>query len=170
MKRLFQIPCSCLLVVFLGIGLTGCFSEPPGVEDIEADFQSNYEDIQIVVGFLEDSAYESVQITSVDGTMWADFETVLIEDEDVNSAVGRILKRPYADDGRYYAVYKSGNTIEFYQWKSSQDKGCGVAYSINGTDLPEVTYCTELVPLSEAGWYYYVDDYNEWRVGKRPTQ
>lgn len=168
MKRFILILCSVLLIVVLGAFLIAYITAMPDMEEIEADFQSNYEDIQVVVEFLENSPYESVHIDSTDGTMWADFETVDIDDKDVNGAVKRILKRPFSRNGRYYAVYMSENTIEFYQWKSSQDKGCGVAYSINQTDLPDIQYCTELVALSETGWYYYVDDCNAWRIGKRP--
>ncbi len=32
--------------------------------------------------------------------------------------------------------------------------------------MPEVQYATEFTPVSDDGWYYYVADYNEWRVNQ----
>ena len=53
--------------------------------------------------------------------------------------------------------------------KGLQDIGCGIACSINALEMPEIEYMTELVPLSTEGWYYYVDDYNKWRVESGST-
>lgn len=156
------------LIVCLCIALTSCASSPPDIESVDICFQKNYEDIQLIVDFMKNSAYDSIYIDSVDETMYADFKTVDIKDKEINNALTRLLKKPFVGSQQYYFVSKSGNTITLLQWKSAQDIGCGVAYSINGTALPEIEYCTELESLSKIGWYYYVDDYNAWRSGERP--
>ena len=45
------------------------------------------------------------------------------------------------------------------------DAGSGMVYSIDGNKPSEevFTFLVELESLSEEGWYFYVDDYNEWR-------
>ena len=170
MKRIFQIAYSLLLVLFLCYTLTGCSSEPPDVASVEEHFQNNQEDIQTVVDFIINSEYSSVSIDTADGMMFADLKMVEIENEGVNSAIKRLLGHRLGGSRQYYSIYRSMNTIEFFQWKNTHDCGCGVAYSISGKIPPIIQYCTELVPLSEEGWYYYVDDYNAWRTGKRPFQ
>lgn len=164
MKRCLLCVYLLLLVASVCAVLISCSSAIPDVKAVESHFQNNYEDIQIVVDFITNLEYSSVDISSADGTMLADLETMKIEDENVNSAVKRLLGTPLAKERQYYSVYKSGNTIEFCQWSSPHDIGCGIAYSINETYTPRIQYCTELVPLSQSGWYYYVDDYNTWRI------
>jgi hypothetical protein len=44
------------------------------------------------------------------------------------------------------------------------DVGCGVACAINDQDLPDIQYVTELLPMENEGWYYYVSDFNQWRL------
>ena len=53
------------------------------------------------------------------------------------------------------------NTIYFQRW-SNLDNGRGVAYSIDGS-TPTLQFLTKLEPLSESNWYYYEEDYNEWK-------
>lgn len=48
-------------------------------------------------------------------------------------------------------------------WNRLSDVACGIAYSIDGKEI-DIEYLTESVPLSEENWYYYVADFNEWRV------
>ena len=168
MTRFLRFLLSISIVVFSCILLTGCLSSPPDAESVDARFQNNYEDIQIVVDFVIDSEYQDIHINTTDGMMWADFETVEISNEEVNSAINRLLGRSFWGDRQYLAIYKSGHTISLPQWSGPQDNGCGVACYITEVMLPRIEYCTELTPLSQTGWYYYVDDYNAWRVGKRP--
>lgn len=168
MRKFFQCIYSLFFLASLCTILTGCFSEPPDVASVEEHFRNNQEDIQTVVDFIINSEFSSVSISTADGTMLADLERVEIENEDVNSAIKRLLGHKPGDRRQYYSIYRSLNTIEFSQWSNSHDIGCGLAYSISGEFPPIIQYCTELVPLTEEGWYYYIDDYNSWRTGKRP--
>lgn len=148
-----------LLVLFLCFPLTGCRSRiPPTPEDVERHFLDNRQDIQTIVDFLVDSPYEDIYIMDASGIVTADLEKITLTDETVTAAITALIS-----DGNYHSISKSGNTIDFLYWSGSTDIGCGLAYSINGTDLPDVQFCTTLTPLSESGWYYYVEDYNKWR-------
>ena len=160
MKKIIRYVLSLLCLCAL---LAACSRNIPSKEDIEGHFQDNYNDIQIVIDFMINTNYGSIYIDETNGTMRADLEKVNITDDNVKRAVKNLLGGFLKQDGQYYSISMHNNTIEFHQWSGSQDIGCGIAYSINGTDIPDIEYCTELVPLSETGWYYYVDDYNTWR-------
>lgn len=164
MRKVRSFLLSIAHIVVFCISLAGCVSSPPDVATVEAHFQDNYEDIQIVVDFMVNTEYRTIDIDTADRTMLADLERVEIANVAVNGAVERLLGESIWDNKQYDYIYKSGNTIIFPQWDGAQDIGCGIAYSINETDHPRIQYCTELVPLSQTGWYYYVDDYNTWRI------
>lgn len=168
MKQFLRFFLFVLPVVLFCVLLTRCFPTPPNVESVETCFQNNYEDLQLVVDFMMNAGYQTIDIDTTDGTMYANLETVKISNEEVSAAVKRLLGRSFIGNREYYYIYKSMNTIKVLQWKSSQQVSCGVAFSIDESSQPRIQYCTELKPLAESGWYYYVADYNAWRVGKRP--
>ena len=157
---------SCAFVVIITFFcslFSGCKEQqtPPSVEEVEQLFLENYADIQTVVSFALNSNYESIYIHGASGTMSADYADVSIEDEAALAAVKRLLSNKIY---KTILVDKEDNAIYLVQWTRFTDAGCGVAYSINGVDKPKIQYCTQLIPLSKDGWYYCVDDYNEWRV------
>ena len=152
------------LVIFL-LSFSGCsIMEPPNIVKVERDFQKYYDNIQIVVDFMISSEYETIIIDSEGRTGLADTDGYHIEsvelvlDTKTEEAVKRLLS------GGYERIDKVRDTIQLQQWHWLNDVGCGVAYTINGQDLQEIQYVTELIPMKKAGWYYYVDDYNQWRL------
>lgn len=165
MKQFMRYSLLSIFVVLYCVALSGCTPDAPSIESVETCFESNYEDILTVVDFIANSDCDLIIIRGSDGTMRADSETVTIEEENVYNAVKRLL----VSNGAYCLISKYKNTIQFEQWQGSiVDIGCGIAYSINETDWPYIEFATEIEPLSRSGWYYYVDDYNAWRTGKRP--
>lgn len=90
--------------------------------------------------------------------MLADLEHIPIENRAVFAAVNTII-----DKGLYRNINKNGDTISLLQWTGLRDIGCGIACTINGENTPEIEFVTQLVPMSDNGWYYYVSDYNVWR-------
>ena len=153
---------SLILVLLLCFSLSGCGNNiPPKREAVESHFWDNWSEIQTVVDYMVDSGYEDFYIMDASGEATADLEKITITDESVLDAISALIS-----DGNYYSISKSGNTIHFVQWWGIKDINCGVAYSINHTDPPEVQFCTTLDPLIEPGWYYYVADYNKWRSSR----
>lgn len=153
------------LYLFLIIGLlvallAGCkdINSPPSIPSVQKRYQDYSKDIQIVVDFLSSSNFEDVYISDNGGTMLADLNEVPIEDPSVSKAIDSII-----DDKAYQHINKNGNTISLLQWKGIRDIGCGIAYTINGIDAPEIEFATQIIPLSDDGWFYYVSDYNAWR-------
>jgi hypothetical protein len=92
--------------------------------------------------------------------MFTGLETgrVLINDKDVVGALNVLFKQ------KYHIIGKSGNGISFLRW-SNLDAGRGIVYSLDGSapDESSLPFLTEIKPLSEEGWYFYVEDFNEWR-------
>ena len=142
--------------------IPGCVYEtPPDAISVQQIFLNNEDNIQVVVEYLTSIGYENVYITGASDSMLADLSDIAIDDPAVCSAVNQLL-----DEGEYVDIKKRGNTIAFEQWNGLHDIGCGVAYSINGTDLPEILFLVELTPISKDSWFYYTYDYNAWRNQK----
>jgi hypothetical protein len=141
----------CFLFIF-----SACLGKSPlDIQTVQQTFSDYYEDIHTVTQFLADLEYRNAYIRDDGENMQADLVDVPIGDAEVSAAAKRLLEA-------YVSISKIGNTIHLLQW-SGADVGCGIAYSINGTDAPEIQCMTELTPLAEDGWFYYVSDYNAWR-------
>lgn len=158
--------CVMCMVMILSL-LTGCFgcNIPPDISEVQQRFQNNREAIQTIVEYMIDTGYEDIYVLDSSGAILVGPKEMKIDNEAVCAAIKQLL-----ENGEYIDVDKEGNTIYFEQWRGIRDIGCGIAYSINGVDTPEVQFMTELAPLSEGGWFYYVADYNSWRNGKRITR
>ena len=156
----------CVLVAaIMLVSLSGCsIMEPPSRAKVERRFNKHYTDIQIVVDFMISSEYETIimdsdERTGLQCTDGYHYESIALAlDSEIEEAVDRLL------DGKYEKISKSNNTIRLVQWRRFNDVGCGVAYAINSQGLPEVQYVTELIPMETEGWYYYVSDFNQWRL------
>lgn len=81
-----------------------------------------------------------------------------IKDKRVLEAITRLF-----EDRRYSVIGKSGNTVYFQKWERGADLGVGIAYSLDEVE-PVLQYLTKLEPLLEENWYFYEEDYNEWRT------
>ena len=158
-----KIKAGIAFALLLGVTLTGCalFNTPPSASDIDNLLDENYSYIMIVTEFLIDLEYDAVYISDTSQKMFADFNQINITKSSVNSAIRYLWENKVCR-----GISKQGNTIQIRHWSGSQEIGCGLAYSINHTDVPEIQFVTELSPLSKDGWYYYVDNYNKWRNEK----
>ena len=128
---------------------------------MQQQFREHYADIQAITEFMTDAGYENIYLDDSSGTVLADLNRIQITDQKVVDAAARLL-----DSGRYSEISKRGNTFSFTQWIGLRDIRCGIAYTIHGSDLPEVEFTTQLVPMDQDGWFYYVADYNKWRANR----
>lgn len=161
MRRLVVTIVSVLLVMFC---IAGCQSalRPPSMEKVQSQFLNNQDDILTVTEYLCNSDCDSIIIRKGERNAWADGNAVDIDDIDVRNAATRLLQH-------YQCITKSGNTIHLTQWIRGNDVGCGVAYSINGVDTPEIEFLTHIEQIPGTDWCYYIDDYNEWRSQRRQS-
>lgn len=166
MRKCMQIFCFVILVSLLASSLAGCGGNtPPDFATVHEHYLKHSQDISTVLNFLISSGYEDISIRDGSGTMRADFNTISIANDAVNEAIGGLIS-----DSAYMNIYKNGNSTSFLQWSGIRDIECGIAYSINGTDVPEIQFATQLTPLPEDGWFYYVADYNAWRDSHGTTE
>ena len=145
------------------VSICGCETiEPPDISNVEEGFMACYDDTMLIVEYLISMEYDVAEIdnTYILGEMSImdgdGYKNIKI-DASIKDAVKRLMKE-------YKYISKSENTIIFCQWNRFNDASCGIAYSINGVDKPEIQYLVELTPLEKMDWYYYVQDYNLWRV------
>ena len=155
-KRRLLCGVVALLVLLPACGIA---DTPPEVETVESVFYENIDNINTIVRFMEASGYTDIYINETDGTMQADLEELEIEDEAVNAAISQLIGTE-----TYRLISKHGETIRFLQWSAFiKDIGCGITYTIDDAITPDIQYVTQLQPLKEPGWYYYVADYELYR-------
>jgi len=135
----------------------------PSTASIEASFKQNRSDLLAVSEYVKSLEYDTVYITKDGVVSVADYESgqrgerIEISDQDVVAAVERLFQK-----SNFHVISSIPNEfIEFQKW-SARDIGCGIAYSFD-EDKPAIEFVTELIPLSESGWYYYVSDFNTYR-------
>lgn len=146
----------CVLFVFEGCAW---WVNPHSPESAEKKLSKYFSDIETVNNYMIDTKYSSFYIDSIDGKAFADLNHVTINDKEIIISITNLLKF-----GEVESISMRDNTINYTLWFGHQEISCGIAYSINQIDPPEITYVTELVQLTKPGWYYYVADFNEWRV------
>ena len=137
---------------------------PPSIGSVEKSFDKYQEDIEHVVNFLIEEKYESILIRDSSGMMQADLQWMEIHEDNILDALNRLFA--LRDNMQ---IYKDGNTIKLLWWTHPQNISSSIAYSVNKTDLPDVQYATEILPMSDDGWYYVIADYNAWRVERYET-
>ena len=154
MKQLFAI----MLVFFALVSISACsaLEDPPNIEIAQQYFQEHYEDLCHVAEYLQ----------TIDGKVYVDYRGRRLDnwyDVDIPDDVLSCIKRLRGNRSRIL-ISKNDNTIRISLWlPTMRDASSGFAYSINGTDLPEVEHTVEMMPLDKRGWYYYIEDFNQWR-------
>ena len=131
---------------------------------MERIFVADYDLLRVVVNYLEASEHESININQYgfDGLMFVGlrYGNIPISDEQVIETITTLHNRGYRTIG------KSGNTIRFLRSTRGRDFGNGIVFSVDGNE-PVLNFLTRLEPLPELNWYYYEEDFNEWRVRQR---
>ena len=163
MKKLYKQFVLHILTVAILVSVCGCETiDPPDITNVEERFMACYDDTMLIVEYLISMEYDVAEIDNtyilgkisvMDGMRCKNVKV----DPSIKDAVNRLMKE-------YKYISKSENTIIFCQWNRFNDASCGIAYTINGVDEPEIQYLVELTPLEQVNWYYYVTDFNLWRL------
>lgn len=177
-----------LLIAVLCIPLTAyCFSgcglfgqKPPGEDKIKTVFTENEavfrESAKYLLSFENEySNLASIYITKPDeatvytrqpGTVYLDENVVKIEGDAAKhiSALFKAGCKSIGMSGSANTNSNSPNSIYYRMWSATaKDIDCGIAVSKDGGGTPKTEFMTELSPISDDGWYYYVSDYEDWR-------
>ena len=118
---------------------------PPNKKEAEMLLKTDEKLLKTVTTYLENSGYESMSFNKT-------FADSQVEDEEVAKTINKLFNRGYD------AIGLQGNTIYFLRWTRLKDFGAGLAYSINGTDEPQMEYLVKIEELSEEQWYYYEEN------------
>jgi len=155
---------ACLLIathIFLSLSLG-----PPwqSLSEMERDFDENSENILMVRDYLSSIEHDFLRYPTFSGERDGMMSTgisaayVEIENESVRDAMELLINQGYR------VIMRDGNFIIFIRW-SNMDNGRGIVYSIDGTfpDNSIFPFLTRLEPLPKSDWFYYEEDFNEFR-------
>ena len=150
-----------IIIIPLLFLLRSCstMNRQPDKDELEQYLCENSDDFNTVLDYLlKQNSRVHIVYDGIEFENWFDTEIP----KNIKRAIKRLKRH------NRIIVSKSGNTILIELWHPfMREISCGLAYSINGLDAPVVDYATEMTPLSEPGWYYYVDDFNTWRAEQR---
>lgn len=141
-----------LLLLSIMLLFSGCGKriQPPSAQRIEEIYQEYREEFQIIADYL----------------LPQEKNIAIYSSQDLQSAPANVKK---ADEilrkkAGCYSIHRHGNTVTFILWTRFTDAGCGIAYTTADSPEPDMTFLTQLEALSESGWFYYVEDYAQWRA------
>ena len=156
MKQKLFITIISLLIIST---FSGC-STVPDREDVQQIYDQDQHYISVVVDYLSASEYKNITIRNASGYMVTKDGDVKIPDGDVLDAIHYLMSKQ-----DYYYIGRYEHTIKFEVWYRDLGQiACGFTCSTNDNKKPYIQYATELTPMDEEGWFYFVDDYNTWRT------
>jgi hypothetical protein len=130
------------------------FFAPLPQKDVVRDFTDNYANIVTVTEYLVNSDESNIYIRNE-----SDIEALFADThggDDAKEAFCTLYEKGFD------RINKECGTVQFRR-SSRLEYGNGVLYSVGGSEI-DIQFLTKLVPLAEENWYYYEEDYNEWRV------
>lgn len=129
----------------------------PDKEKMEKYFKRDRDDIIIIVDYFSNNSSSSIIFNHPN--IKANTDRFKVDDDIVLEAINILL-----NERGYSVIGKRENTIYFQKWTRGANLGIGISYSINKEDKPIIDHITKLEPLSESGWYFYEEDFEEWKL------
>lgn len=154
-----------LCVVLIAAGVLVRLNKPPRAETMRQKLEADRADFAAVAEYLAELDHDTVSIDMNSGSrMLAGFENHYIHDEKVLSSIEKLRAIGCAD------IWKDTeeNSIQFELW-SRFDVCAGLLFRINDNKKPSAQFLTELEEIDSEGWFYYVEDHNEWRSRQNKT-
>ena len=113
-----------------------------------------------ITNWLCESEYNDVILKRDSTKMFADFSYYQIPEE-IKPMVEELFHEGICID-----IYKDGggNVIIYEIWQDYPQCYSGIYFAIDKTKSTDIEYLTDSSPLSETGWYYYVQDIIKWEV------
>ena len=145
--------------LLMALLLSGCSlrNDGPTAEEAKAFLSGHREEIDLVVDYLKELGYDSILIDKGKEEAFYEFEWHDISSENVITSLNSL----WAAGCR--SIYKDDNTISFEIWcRTRGDVDCGIACTINRRGAPKTQYQTRCEEIGD-GWFYYYDDYEEYR-------
>ena len=160
MKKLIAM----IVILVLTLIPESCLRRPLSANDVESFMSKNWDDIVLINDYLLEVGGRDALVWDSDGTILIDLADQRIEEVEIKKAI-QVL---WSDGCFRISKQDDDNAIIYSIWKRYiGDIDCGFVYAIDHTRSPKVQYLTKLIPLSEEGWYYYLAEYEKWRVLNR---
>jgi|GEM_PF-1337033 len=163
---LFVVAPFALGIIFMGGGTLFA----PNLSRIQADFQKNQESLNVVAKYLINSNFDHAMIRKTSNSdhssrivMSVAGNRILVSDEAVSGVIHSLFQNGFS------SISKDESVIVFQRW-SNLSSGRGIVYSIDGTTPTSDTilsFLVEIEPLPQDSWYFYVDDFDLWRMRYR---
>jgi len=156
-KKYIKIIAISLVVVFVFI-IIRWYNSTTRINRI---FERDYYELCQMVEYL--NSLENVSDASIDdtdGTMTLRFgDKIEITDRNVIKVISSLFRKGYDEivKDEYYTIY-------FVRWYDFFGCYKGFAFSSDNTADLSIQFITEQKPMNKTNWYYYVSDYEEWRV------
>lgn len=152
-----------LLILFIGFFVMVDFvpnSKNIDKADVNATFEKDYEDLLEVAEYLLSLEDESVWIRNPNKPMSVGYGDKRDIDPEMKGEIRSLFRRGYID------ITKRGSSVVFERWERpfSPAFRSGVAFNFRGTDWVDVDFRIHQQELSVENWYYYEEDYNEYRA------
>ncbi len=156
----------CGIIIFMC--LRSLFGTYYSQKKIEQELHKNYETLLEITSYIENTGFENVNIQAADYIYDdGDYGTWYVENGDVEG-IENIENQYFIDTiselfnkRKYQVIAKNGNTIYFQLW-ANLDAGSGIAYSIDGSK-PTLQFLTKLEKIDKENWYYYEENFNDWK-------
>lgn len=149
------------LSLIVGLFIGGCFSSAMSYKDAEHYVSEYSAELFTVVDYLNSFQGEDLfcsknkghdMIYHTNTQKWYE-----IEEKEVRRAIQCLF-----DKSRCTRITKTNQTISFTLFSKSTDAGGGIAFtSSDGLDIEFLTFSKA---LSAPFWYYYISDFNKWRL------
>lgn len=154
---------------------------PPNSSDLNRMFRVDRQDLEFVVGYLMESPHNRVSIRDTDFTglgmhfnesiyflaLEPERTTREISCLDTSEAVSRLFSRGYRS-----IVFDREEGVDFLRWSNIREVR-GIVYigdGYRGQSLDFLLpFLIEIEPLDHHGWYFYVENFHEWRRLGRPA-
>ena len=154
-----------LIMLFLVVILCKMVFMPANEDSIKKQFGKNKSDMLKIVDYLVDFDYKYMYMYIGIG-MDMDELSIVTEADDIavnDMEVVGMLRR--LKNNNYILIEKDNTIISFLCWRN-KDCGRGIVYSIDGhiPDNSSLPFLTKLEALEESDWYYYEEDFNEWKL------
>ena len=128
--------------------------------DINHTFEEDYAKLSEVSEYLLSLDEDLIVIRSGYLPMSVDFDDeVPIDNWKIKNTIRHLFFKGYS------YISKSGGTIEFHRWEKpfSYEFRAGFAFNKYGNEGLSVQFLMKKEKLSIENWYYFEEDYNEWR-------
>lgn len=127
--------------------------------DVNATFEEDYEYLLKVAEYLIALEDETVWIRKPNKPMSVGYGDKREIDPEIKGEIRGLFRRGYID------ITKRGSSVVFERWKRpfSAEFRAGIAYNFRGTDWVDVEFRINQQELDVENWYYYEEDYNEYR-------